>query len=159
MTRVSDMTKYDLIAWAIACEGCITLTRQSRDRKSYALHPKITFHNTNEGLGLLFQELVGDGKIHSQRDYSPKHKDRWIWQLSGYKEIKMFLEDIIDYLPIKEEQARIVLEFCSRRLNIKKKGINFKLGQTTWSEKDEEDRLRINKLNKRGKQEVSLLVV
>lgn len=146
------MEREKIMAWTICWEGLIGIYKTKRS-KGYALQytPRIGVDNTNEQLLKKFADLVGYGKIYRHRRYSSTWKDLWNWNVYNLKECKRFCEEVLPYLPAKQRQAELVLKFCNIRLKVVRKGRNYRAGETTWTEKEEEIYQELRILNRRGK--------
>ena len=106
----------DIIAWFLCGEGCFTLSRYRDNRdKQYYYSSRISVTNTNLKLLKKYKNLIDDGKIYS---YNPggTRKERYDWILTSTRDCLIFLQCIYSSLPIKKEQARILIEFCKLRL-------------------------------------------
>lgn len=108
------------VAWAIAGEGTITINPSHRKNPSGFLLaiPMITITNTEKLFVTEFWRMVGNkGHIFKySRQKTKGGKDIWSWQLRTIRGCLTLLEQIYNYLPIKKEQAKIVIEFCRLRL-------------------------------------------
>lgn len=133
------------VAWTIAAEGSITIgLTHSKGRIYY--YPVIEVVTTNKDFINQFWELAG---YYGSANYgvearNPRHKDNYRWGITKVSEALCFLLEIRPYLPIKLEQANLVIEFCQRRLKRWKQRNNLE-------ERDYEIVNEIRKLNKRGR--------
>ena len=97
-------TEKAYIAGLLDGEGCISIKRSRRT--NYNLYVEI--YNTNKDVMLWLQERY-IGSINSKRK-NVNHKVCYTWCVACSK-AESFLELIIPYLIIKQEQAVIALEF------------------------------------------------
>lgn len=132
------------VAWAIAGEGTISIHMQKDGRyatkngkKYLQLAPYVSIVNLKLPFIQRMQEILG-GTMYEE--VSPLGKPVYRLLIMGIKDVKILLEQIIDYLPIKQENARLIIEFCSTRL----------VKQIPYSKREKEIALLIRKLNKRG---------
>ena len=104
-----DKERWRLIAWSIAWEGHIGLHKNHIG----TIQALISITQKHKGILEEFQQLVGMGRIEFGSD------GYWRWRLTGQRNVQFILSHIVNYLPLKrkKEQAKIVLEYCSLRLN------------------------------------------
>lgn len=137
-----------LMAWSICWEGSIYLSqgqRQGREKPEYTPHISLT--NTNPTLMKAFTELVGYGRVFP-RPPTEIHKASYEWQVGTLNGVKQCCEEMLPYLPAKQEQAKLLLEYCNSRLSAK---------GGTYSKREEQIYEEMRKLNKQGKQGSSFL--
>jgi hypothetical protein len=139
---------WNLISWCLALEGSIEL-RQQTHRGTYT--PTLKLYNTNESLVYKFKDLVGLGNIYKHSYYdNPKFKQSYIWRLQRIDDVKCVLENIIPYLPIKKEQAILLLEYVNLRLSKKDKWFKWYNNGSSYSDREDEMFWEMKELNRRG---------
>lgn len=128
-----------LAAWAIACEGSIQLLSNRG-----TLMPRLSLFNTARELVVKFREIVGCGVVWTQVA-KPKFNQRecYAWYLYGIMPCLSFSEAIRPFLPIKQEQCALLIEYCRHRQTFGWHG-----GK---NEKDSAIRCRMLELNARGR--------
>ena len=148
------MKNPEAIAWAIAAEGYISLRKNHN-----SLQPRVGLANTKQDFITKFQTMIGGlGRTYYYKHPNPKHKGKWFWELYSTGDCLEFLVDIYDYLPIKKEQADIVIGFCMRALDRTAKTRNLFRGSPEWKSawslttQDMDDYEEMKKLNSRGVQ-------
>jgi len=136
------MRNPEAVAWTIATEGCIGIYKRT-DIKTL-LRPMISVSNTSLKLVEDFKDLTGIGYVTNGTNFKghPRWNSIYRWEICSYRDCLLFIADIIGYLPIKQEQAKIMLEFCSR--GILRNGSPFEPRDFELCEK-------IQKLNSGGK--------
>ena len=106
-----------IAAWSISFEGSITWGKSKKQ-----FQPQIYISNTDKILLEKFRDLVGMGKIYPKNHvylYKKGWNPQWRWGLNNLKEVHMFLEKIIPYLPSKNERAQLIYNLCDMRLKHK----------------------------------------
>ena len=96
------------IAAFIDGEGTIGLSRQAGREVGYC--PVVRIANTYKDILHWHQEITGYGSLSPQSRGNKKHKAGWIWFLR-VEEMREFLIAILPFLRIKDQQARLLLEF------------------------------------------------
>ena len=106
-------------AWALACEGTICLVKSRHDQHTYFM-PKLLLFNTRPELVQRFTELVGCGAVSCRKPYKTRTRSQnlYLWTLYGVTNILAFLRQIRPFLPIKEDVADLVMEYCESRLRL-----------------------------------------
>jgi len=134
------------IAGLIDGEGCITITRRKVKRlktDNWFYEPQVIVSNTDKRLSDFLLDLCGGWVATVTKTQKECHKPSYHWKITG-DNMRRLLKDIIPYLRIKKEQARIVLQFPSYKGNGHK-------ARTQEELKGQEDLwLRMKQLNKRG---------
>jgi len=121
------------VAWIIAAEGSISLLR-SNNGKGVSAH--INVYNTDLRFLEQFMELVdGIGHIYTRGKKLVGKKQSYEWCLSTYSECLNLLTEIYEWLPIKQEQAEIVIDFCFRAIH---QGRHLSLGRYRPKPQDED---------------------
>ena len=134
------------IAWAIACDGSITI-HCYKHSSHYVLKPSVGFTNTEESIVKEVKKTVAMGNIVEHSAGNPKHKDATIWNLTSFLEILHLLKEIKNYLPIKKRRAELVIEFIESRI---KRGV-LENQHLPYSKREWEIYEEVKKLNKRGR--------
>ncbi len=100
------------IAGIIDGEGCITVTRREIKRLktgNWYYEPQVIVSNTYKGLLGFCVEYYG-GWIATLRGCKKGYKEIYHWKVTG-DEMKVLIKDVLPYLIIKREQAKINLSF------------------------------------------------
>lgn len=114
------MQNPEAVAWVIATEGSIIL-KSSYSTSGNSTRPYIQSHisvsNTDPNLIEAFRNMVEYG--HTCGPYARGNgcKPHYFWTISSLQNCLSFLTEIAIYLPIKCEQAIIVMDYCERRLS------------------------------------------
>ena len=108
------------VAWALACDGSIAVhcirNRQGRGLPSFL--PLIVVSSTDKELVEGVRDYIKFGYIYCVTDTKRKnYRDYWRWTVTRTDEILQILEQIRQFLPIKQRQAELVIELCKTRLN------------------------------------------
>lgn len=138
------MLDWRLIAWCISLEGSIGLMKDGS-----VMHPTIKLYNTDASIVTAFHELVGVGHIYKNKTNgsNPQNKPLYFWRACVFSEIEMILNGIVEYLPSKKEQAKLLIEFIGIR-NTKKDQWH-KRG-SSYSDREKEIYIKMKNLNSRG---------
>ena len=106
-----------MVAWALAFEGCITLGRGNY-KGNMNLQPQIAITNTDKELLQKFLDIVKSGKIYSRGIDKrwESHKPQFRWVIQNILGVRNFLKDILPHLPSKIKRGELLLEFCESRL-------------------------------------------
>ena len=145
-TNINEVTRA-YIAGFIDGEGCITITKSKKRRtSSYCYALNVVISNTNLESLELVQRYYG-GKIVKLQVHSI-WVDRYALRIGTHKS-HMLIKDLTGYFIVKRKQARVALIF----MDIKKKygGRLGKRCDESFLQKEEDCKLNMNKLNKRGK--------
>jgi hypothetical protein len=141
----NDKTKWSYLAALIDGEGCISIYRRLQKTRKYLntdywmMNHRLSVYNTNEKLMKWLIKNFG-GVYYTKSRRSTVHKVEYDWRPKGAKNLEKVLLGVLPYLVIKDEQAKILLEYI--RISM--------YGERTNPEKREELRLRLSSLNKRG---------
>jgi len=142
----------EAIAWTIAAEGYILLHKNHN-----SFQPRIGMANTDKEFIYKFQAMAGNtGHVYYYKDKNPKHRGKWFWELYSMGDCLEFLTEILDYLPIKHEQADIIIGYCIRALDKVAKTRGMFRGSPEWrliwvpSQEDTDDFNKVKELNQRG---------
>jgi len=144
MKEFAPVSNPEAVAWTIAAEGTITIAMSNSKRKKY-YYPSISVSNTSERFILEFKDMTGRYGSSSYKPYSRGngHKPCYFWRITKIEDCLDFLTEIVPYLPIKMEQAELVIHYCKRRL------ARFK--QYNSMEDEDYDIIdRMRELNRRG---------
>lgn len=132
----------EAVAWTIAAEGTISVGRTG---KYY--YPIVQVTNTSKDFIDKFLDMVDFGTVckATKRHKNPNYKECHIWAVRNLADCLSLLKQILPFLPIKIEQAELVIELCESRLE------NFhRIGRDNlFDRRDIEIVDRIHELNKR----------
>jgi hypothetical protein len=128
--------KFIYLAGIIDGEGCLIISRS--DRGTYNnYYARIHVKNTDKRLMKWLVENFG-GNIHVHKPKSEKHSVAYSWYFAGNaKSREIFLLALMPYLIIKQEQAKILVDFV-------------RLSEQKCPELREELYQKMHALNKRG---------
>jgi len=115
MIMTQDKTKLAMVAMAVDCEGCISISRVSAETKIgtpyYNYNLKVSVVNTSMRLmRWLVRYFGGDFYETSLGKLGKRKCFKWSC-LGGHKKVEAFLLGILPYLLIKKEQALTALEY------------------------------------------------
>jgi len=136
-----------LVAWCLALEGSIGMYMQS-SRNDFA--PVLKLYNTDRNVVMSFMEMVDCGCVYLNKNNGGKRSNKplYFWRLQSFSDVKVFLNNIIEYLPSKKRQAELLLEFVDIRLSNNHKWR--KLRESSYSTREMEIYNEMKKLNRRG---------
>jgi len=135
-----------IIAWALATDGHISITK-NKSKKNIMLQPRVAFYNTDFSLVDIFIGIIQLGTTTIRK--LGRKKDLKVWESFTQAEVEYILLNIVNFLPSKVKQAKLVLEFLESR---KKQGIETKSSRDVpYTTRELEIYEEIRKLNKRGK--------
>lgn len=98
------------LAGLVDGEGTISITKDKRRR----LMPKLKVYNNSLNLLKKVREWLGKGHIYY--GYKGHHSGK-VFELTMLRDIHSLLNQIGDYLILKNRHHEILMEFCERRLN------------------------------------------
>lgn len=140
-----------ILAWSIAWEGTISLIKNRcvKAQHGFYIRTRMDVFNTNKKLLEIFKKFIGGyGYISLQRN---AQKENWAkchrWRTHGQKETYDLLKQIIDFLPTKKEQAKLLLEYIEIREQKNRLGNKLR----SYSDREFEIYEEIHKLNQRGR--------
>lgn len=120
------MRNPEAVAWVVAAEGCISIYRRVDCRSVYSkfhgglvtLRPMVNVSNTKVEFIENFKELAGIGHVSGGNRMAARSNCNPIydWCVSSIEDCFSFVTDIQAFLPIKQEQACVILEFCERSM-------------------------------------------
>lgn len=131
-SKVRKLSEYErgFIVAAIDGEGTIGIHKKIykqkyvwgkkvRKRKGYEQYkPLIGIYNTNKSWLIQIKKIIGCGYLTGIKPNIEKNKRAyWRFHIENLMDIKVLLLQIIDYLIVKKSQAKILLEYCSLRLD------------------------------------------
>jgi hypothetical protein len=121
---VNNLTETEkaYIAGLIDGEGCLTITKQMLNgcvNYSYAILVIVSM--TDERVIRYLHKVTGIGAVHFIRPPKPEYKDQWTWQLSRFQALEL-IAAIVDYLIVKQDEARLILEFAQIPIQRRKFG-------------------------------------
>ena len=122
MVKDFNEREAEIVAWAVASEGCITLfnIQPYGKNKRTQIRPSVQISNTELIFLVKLRKMCG-GSIYLHHRKFEGHKDVYQLVITGKKSVLKFLEKIYPFLPIKRKQAKTVMAFCKSRLKRKKK--------------------------------------
>jgi hypothetical protein len=82
-------------------------------RKSGSVGVRSTVTNTSYDVLAWVAEVCGIGSIQNKPRKAVHHKPTWFWQIHG-EGAETFLQQLLPYLKVKREQARLALAFQAR---------------------------------------------
>ena len=145
------MNKWEILAWSIAWEGCISLAQK---RKSYTLC--VVIGNTEIELLEKMKSIIGIGAIFPTNAKHSKGKPSFNWVIAKIKECYFVLNNIKPFMVSKRKKKIIdlALEYCLLSTT-KRKPHHSKRIFKTWKEQVRNKRIleiynEMKKLNKRG---------
>jgi len=107
------------IGWFIAGEGTITFASIKRHTGAISIYPRVRVVNCDLKLLNQFKTLVGYGDINTT------HKERpnplYQWEIRCFKKCVPFLKEMIQFLPSKQEQAKLIIEYFEYRNKLSRK--------------------------------------
>ena len=94
-------------------EGCVSLDKHNRqaNRRRYRISLFVTVSNVNEPLLQWLKSRFG-GCVRQYKKREGR-KVCWVWRICA-KQAGYFLEAILPYLIVKQEEAKLGLEFQSK---------------------------------------------
>jgi len=98
------------LAGLIDGEGTITVVKEVKG----TARPTLVIVNTNKEVLQWVKDNLNQGNLYNKGHEKEGWKDRWAWSSRG-KHIKPILENILPFLKIKHQQAKLVLEFIELR--------------------------------------------
>lgn len=148
---------YAYLAGFIDGEGCITFSIGKRNKACYAnggrlkcpkdmfyLLPSVQIVNTSLGVLEYIRSQLGYGTIFEGIKKKKKnHKIQYGLYFNQQRLILRLLKNIMPYLQIKGEQAKLMVEYCNRRIK-EGKGRNH-----PYKPRDKEIALLVQDLNHR----------
>lgn len=155
-------TDWAYIAGVIDSDGYIGLTRSKENRRTketYNYRPTITVTQVEpEAIMLLKETGLGTFGISGQQ--SKKHRSLFRWGIYNYRDVKIFIKNILPYLRIKKEQATILFQYCEHREKIMEVKANCKKdiktgkfiasSKTTYTGEEKSMWKKIKNLNQTG---------
>jgi len=114
---MKPLTPYQIgyLAGILDGEGCIRITEiYDKKRDYYGYGCRIHITNTNLKVLEFIKNYTELGKIHLEKQSKfEQYKAVYVWYISHRKDIKEFLNIIIEHLIIKKEKANLMLEFVN----------------------------------------------
>jgi len=108
--------KYAYLAGIVDGEGCISIVRRKtyRGNRRPVYNSMLMIANTQRCLIDWLQRATGfDGSVYVQKTRKAQHRPCWNWTIR-MKRCGAMLQNILPYLVIKADQAKLALEFNSR---------------------------------------------
>jgi len=133
-----------ILAFSIAWEGTITLTKQFR--------VIIAICNTDFKLLENFHTIAKLGHITPNKKINPTWKPQKIWIIDNFQEAFFFLCEVNDYMPCerKGKIADLVIEFLNDRIQEHKQALAEHRKPKPHTERHHEIYREVKKLNKKG---------
>lgn len=119
-------------------EGCFILHRRSGEGSTVAFRAAVV--GTKESVIRWVKAVTGIGTLVHRPSTNPKWAERWEWWVNG-DGAESFTRQLLPYLKLKAEQARMGIDFQARLRDPALKA------DRAWQE---EWRLRMRELNRRG---------
>lgn len=94
------------VAGLIDGEGCLDF--QVGYKKFIRPRVRVTLTTAGKDVIVLLHNNYG-GHLYERKTTNPNWSNSYSWELCGYKEVCMFLRNIVNHLIIKKEQARLLL--------------------------------------------------
>ena len=103
---------WSALAMCFDCEGTISLGRHNKTEngKPLSVQLDLTIVNTDERLMKWLMSNFG-GRYYHRPTRDIRHKSCFRWRITGKSNKEKVLLGILPYLIIKEEQAKVALEF------------------------------------------------
>lgn len=141
----------ELSAWAIATDGCITITlgKDKKTKLGFKLQPSISFCNTSYQFIQIVNKMIGGGIYHKDANVQANAKGKWQVRVTGLADVKYLAEKILPFLPIKKRQARLIIEYCDSRLKILAQP-SYQFKNVGYTKRELAIYEEMKKLNKRG---------
>jgi len=137
------MNNPEAVAWTMAAEGSFSIQKVRN-----SLQPKISINNTKQEFLDKFHTMIGYGSTgtHSWNERNPNWNPIHHWYISSHLDCLRFCAEVYEFMPIKQEQVKLMIEFCSR-------GVARGHGcQSKAEPRDFEIYEKMKELNKRGKE-------
>jgi len=133
----------EILAWIIASEGCISLTksRNPKARLGFLFRTTIQIANTEHDFVKKTCTMLGK-PLTNFTILDKNRKPVYTIAIRKHKEVIFLLEKIIPFLPIKVERALLLKEFCISRSKKSK--------HSPYSQRELEIFEELKRLNKRG---------
>jgi hypothetical protein len=120
------------IAGLIDGEGCIRIQKQSEKTHNPKYTPQISFTNTNHQSVELISNFFGGAKIyiHEPSKYGyPNRKICYRTYKAGSTSVAIILKKLLPYLLIKEQEAKLLIEYTDNFKPASGVGRNVKNGR------------------------------
>jgi hypothetical protein len=121
---VNNLTETEkaYLAGLIDGEGCLTITKQKmHECISYSYAILVIVSMTDERVIRYLHKTTGLGTVHFVPPPKTEYKDQWSWQLSRFQALDL-IAAIVDYLIVKQDEARLILEFAKIPIQRRKFG-------------------------------------
>lgn len=110
---------YSYLAGIIDGEGNFSVVKHVNDTsRGWNYQPCLGVSNTDKNLVEWCEWFTGCGGCWS-KDYKKrkkKHKLPWVWQVYDMSDIIKIVDAVVPFLIVKEQQALLLMEFCTIRL-------------------------------------------
>lgn len=123
-------------------EGNITLAREKTklSQRGFIIRLEIRVDNTNKNALDFISDATHIGRVYTYE--KDNRKPLYSWQLRRLADIKALIEQLLPYLIIKRERAKLTIEYCEGRLS--------KRYHAAYDERELQLVGEISKLNHRG---------
>lgn len=155
MLKINEIKK-SWLAGFIDGEGYIGITFQFKkstktSEASPRYHPYLIITSTNLGVLVYIKKIIGERKLYNiNKNKNVKHKEAFQYKLSKMNVLLEILNCIIPYLKIKQVQCKILIDYITRRMQIKPITGRGTRGVSSFNENDEKLYQQLLTLNKRG---------
>jgi len=110
-----DLFHDDRVYLAAIIDGEGTITVIIENRRDGTLTPHISISGTDGNLLRWLKTRLRSG-YYVREDKYPQRKPIWRVRIEGLLNVKILLEQIVQFLIVKRKQAELLLEFCNLRL-------------------------------------------
>ena len=121
---VGSISRHELdAAWLAGImdgEGCISTTYANGNKSKNHYRCRVEVRNTNPFMIQRITQIMGNRGIHFFLHYLKKresYKEGMVFVVTGYKAIQAVLQMILPHLTAKYDEAKLMSEFISWRLN------------------------------------------
>ena len=104
------------LAAVVDAEGSIIVSRIKQGpqvKRGYSFRATLSISNTNEDFLQHVKQIIGTGNLCRLPEHRKNWKDKFQY-LANANTLRAILPEILPYLIIKREQAKLVLEFLSQ---------------------------------------------
>jgi hypothetical protein len=136
MTQNLLVVDWAWLAGFIDGEGTITLSLYRKRDNTHGLYPEIIVAQKDRWVLDYIHQSVGMGSI--KKNGNGSH----VWYVRGTK-VKALLDQLLSHLVVKQESAKLLIEFCERRIIAGWRG--------PFTERDWQIELEIRARNKKGR--------
>lgn len=111
MNEIHELSLLGYIAGVLDGESWIGIVKDSRRSDSFAVQVVVT-QAGDQGFALLawLQFRTGVGTVRKKVDATERWKTQYVWYIGAHQAVEL-LSAVYDFLVMKKDQARIVLDF------------------------------------------------